>query len=114
MLGVANITNECVFMCMLCVLCGVLARTSVSVCVSVCFLQYLILTLTHLILFFAFLYPRNLLPGHITKLYLALSHSIVHVEVNTHLSQDDHKFILNHNCLCHLPALVDARVYTLG
>ena len=26
---------------------------------------------THLILFFAFLYPRNLLPGHVTKPFLA-------------------------------------------
>ena len=42
---------------------------------------------THLILFFTFLYPRNLLPGHITQLFLASGTSI---DVYANLSQDDH------------------------
>ena len=42
---------------------------------------------THLILFFTFLYQRNLLPGHITQHFLASGTSI---DVNTNLSQDDH------------------------
>ena len=42
---------------------------------------------THLILFFTSLYPRNLIPGHITQHFLASGTSI---DVNTNLSQDDH------------------------
>ena len=64
------------------------------VCVCVCFLFSggirVVLAYnydTHLILFFTFLYPRNLLPGHITQHFLASGTSI---DVNTNLSQDDH------------------------
>ena len=42
---------------------------------------------THFILFFTFLYPRTLLPGHITQHFFGIGHSI---DVNTNLSQDDH------------------------
>ena len=37
--------------------------------------------------FFTFLYPRNVLPGHVTKPFLASGTSI---DVNTNLSHDDH------------------------
>ena len=37
---------------------------------------------THLIVFFTFLYPRNLLPGHVTKPILA---SCASIDVNTNL-----------------------------
>ena len=68
---VAKITMS---MRMLCV-CGVLVCTNVCVCVCECaFLWYqsCFLRINNIIpIFFAFLYPRNLLPGHVTTPFLA-------------------------------------------
>ena len=60
----------------------------------------------YLILFFVFLYPRNLPPGHITKPFLASATQLVDIEVfDQH--QDDHSDDKCIYCLCHLPALVN-------
>ena len=83
--------RTCPYVCVcVCLSGGVLVR--MSVCVCVCVLSGGIRVLaynydTHLILFFTFLYPKNLLPGHITQHFLASSTSM---DVNTNLSQDDH------------------------
>ena len=70
-LGVAKLLMT-VFMCMLCVLRGVRARTSVcEYDIRVFAYNYILLILIYMYIFFAFLYPRNLLLGHITKPYSA-------------------------------------------
>ena len=73
-LGVTNITMS-VSVCECCVcVCGVLVCTSVFVCVCVsCGIRIVFAYnyYTYLILFFAFLYPQNLLPGLVTKPFLA-------------------------------------------
>ena len=96
MLGVAKIISS-VSVCACCV-CGVHVLVSMSVGVGVFLVVSELFNFgynyyTHLILFFAFLYPRNLPPGHITKPFLASQ--LVDIEVfDQH--QDDHsddKFI---------------------
>ena len=74
--------------CCVCV-CGVLVCTSVCVIVSSGDIRVVFAYnyYTHLILFFAFLYPRNLLPGHVTKPFLASVTQKVDVEVfNTRMT----------------------------
>ena len=62
MLGVAKITMSMHIMCV--------AYLSVRMCVSVRFLVVAELFINIIPIFSAFLYPRNLLPGHVTKPFL--------------------------------------------
>ena len=66
-LGVAKITNDCVNVHAVCVA----WRTCPYECVCFRLISEFSVFANNYYIFFAFLYPRNLLLGHITKPYLA-------------------------------------------